>query len=478
MSVQRTLILAHRYLGIAVGLVVVLWCLSGFVMMYVQYPSVTKKLSLQGSSPIALDKCCNTENIGRLNLVDVHRFRIEMMAGDPVVRISGSNRQNPIINLTSGELFSSTSEQLARQVAEDFKKNIDLNGNIDQLNRVDKDQWTVTNFYNRHRPLYQFHLDDDAGTQFYISQSTGEVVQFSTVNQRFWSWVGPITHWLYPTFLRQHNSLWAQVVIGLTIASIFLTVFGVYIGFRQFFKRRGKADLYRGWMLWHHYIGLLFGLFVLMWVTSGLFSMNPWNMVEFSAGQKQGQALQGLPLSDRDVSQFINRLTPQNLPPNSVRLEGYSLRGKLFVLAYEKDGSYQRYDGETLQATTIGKEEWSQLINTLAPAQEIQNTEMIYEDDAYYYSHHNPRQFPVQRVILNNKDQTRFYLNSTSGELAAAYDQQQRVYRWIFNGLHRGDFSGVARSRPFWDIWMWVLLLGVSAGAVTGAYLGFKRLFR
>ena len=30
----RLLLLVHRYLGIAIGVIVALWCLSGFVMMY------------------------------------------------------------------------------------------------------------------------------------------------------------------------------------------------------------------------------------------------------------------------------------------------------------------------------------------------------------------------------------------------------------------------------------------------------------
>ncbi len=35
---MRLLIILHRYVGVAVGLLMVLWCLSGFVMMYQSYP--------------------------------------------------------------------------------------------------------------------------------------------------------------------------------------------------------------------------------------------------------------------------------------------------------------------------------------------------------------------------------------------------------------------------------------------------------
>ena len=38
----RGLIVLHRYLGVAVGLVMTVWCLSGFVMMYSGYPCLTE----------------------------------------------------------------------------------------------------------------------------------------------------------------------------------------------------------------------------------------------------------------------------------------------------------------------------------------------------------------------------------------------------------------------------------------------------
>ena len=81
--------------------------------------------------------------------------------------------------------------------------------------------------------------------------------------------------------LRQHTAVWLQVVIWLTIVSLFLTVIGAYVGIRQFrFRWRQRRSPYRGWGLWHHYAGLVFGLFTLTWLVSGLFSVNPWGALE------------------------------------------------------------------------------------------------------------------------------------------------------------------------------------------------------
>ena len=37
---MRWLILLHRYLGIGIGWMIALWCLSGLVMIYVPYPEL------------------------------------------------------------------------------------------------------------------------------------------------------------------------------------------------------------------------------------------------------------------------------------------------------------------------------------------------------------------------------------------------------------------------------------------------------
>ena len=49
----RLLFLLHRYLGIAVGALMAVWCLSGVVMMYVTYPSLDENTRLQHLAPIS-----------------------------------------------------------------------------------------------------------------------------------------------------------------------------------------------------------------------------------------------------------------------------------------------------------------------------------------------------------------------------------------------------------------------------------------
>ena len=77
----RMLLLIHRYLGIAFGVIVALWCLSGFVMMYVQYPDLDEREYLAGLPALDTTDCCvaNSEVLALLDGVD--EIAIEMLAG-------------------------------------------------------------------------------------------------------------------------------------------------------------------------------------------------------------------------------------------------------------------------------------------------------------------------------------------------------------------------------------------------------------
>jgi hypothetical protein len=84
----------------------------------------------------------------------------------------------------------------------------------------------------------------------------------------------------------------------------------------------------------------------------------------------------------------------------------------------------------------------------------------------------------VYRIIFDDDEQTRYYFEAAGGQLVMKIDKNRRWYRWLFEALHRGDLSAMLRSRPVWDIWLLPLLFGVTVGALTGAYLGIRRLFR
>jgi uncharacterized iron-regulated membrane protein len=125
--------------------------------------------------------------------------------------------------------------------------------------------------------------------------------------------------------------------------------------------------------------------------------------------------------------------------------------------------------------SVITDSEWSAVAEKLLPGQRLASAEWLAHEDAYYYDHHEKLGYPVYRVVFDNPGRSRYYLDAVSGEIARKVDSTERWYRWLFFGLHRGDFTAWMRERPVWDIVMWVLLLGVTVSCVTGAYMGIRR---
>lgn len=101
---------------------------------------------------------------------------------------------------------------------------------------------------------------------------------------------------------------------------------------------------------------------------------------------------------------------------------------------------------------------------------------MLREEDAYYFSHHDQVALPVYRIIANDAENTRYYLDPTSGALLGRADSSSRWHRWLFAGLHRIDFAAWLRTRPAWDIIVITLMLGGLAGSATGVYLAVRRI--
>ena len=470
---MRYLILIHRYLGTAVGIVMVGWCLSGVVMMYVRYPELSHAGRLRHLQPLDWQGCCAAGTKSVADDASVEAFQIESLAGRPVLHLQFADRHVQLRDLFNGQAISRVSIPQATALAR---------GATAQparlLGLIDYDEWTVSGDFNQARPLYLFALDDASGTRVYVSIRTGRMVQVTTSRQRFWNWLGAVPHWLYFAQLRRNVAWWNQVVIWTSLAGCFLTLSGLYIGIRQFLRRpAGRWSAYRGLLYWHHLPGLVFGLFALTWVASGLISINPWGFLDSQASHSALDALLGPPTSGAQVNEELRRLSGTVLPRGIVAIESARLWGQPYLLATDNNGIRQRLDAGG-SAQPLRDADWRRIAKTLGAAT-ASAPELIATGDSYYYSRPGvPQPFPVRRLILNDRDRTRYYLDPVTGTPLGVIDSDARWYRWLHRGLHTLDFSAAVRSRPLWDAVMLVLLAGVTLLCGTGTWLGWRRYIR
>src|SRR5688500_15817886 len=83
---RRMAFLVHRWLGIALALLMAVWAVSGITMMYVSFPETTAKERVAGLATLDLSRCCEGAAIPE---GPIDSASVEMLAGRPVLRWSG-----------------------------------------------------------------------------------------------------------------------------------------------------------------------------------------------------------------------------------------------------------------------------------------------------------------------------------------------------------------------------------------------------
>lgn len=470
---MKIILFVHRYLAVAIGVLMVLWCLSGFVMMYQSYPALDAEARLNGLAPLDISQCCNLDALELDDSAAISQFRIEMLLGDPVLRMGGGGRRDPAlnnINLRTGQPVQELPEAAVLRVAQQFGEGNDIAGAPRSLGIIDIDQWTIQTA-RRNQPAYHIAFDNPAATEIYISGKTGEVFQHTNRKIRILGWLGAVPHWLYPTILRQNGAAWNQVVVWTSIAGSFLAATGMYVGIMRLRRNTRTGQVvspYRGWWYWHHISGLVFGVLALTWVFSGLMTMNPWNALTRGADGSYRESITGT-ASWREVRQFLAS-TDVFDEQNYRQLRPAVFNSRLYMLATTADGAEVRLDVEARLAP-LTRQEVAGTVERLGAS--VKEFTQLEEEDAYYYGHKGDVPLPVYRVLIDDAEQTRLYIDNDTGNVRAL-GATGRTSRWIRTGLHDMDFP-LLRTRPTWYIVVSLMLLGVTALCAIGTWLAIKR---
>jgi hypothetical protein len=464
---RRMAFLLHRWIGIGLALLMLLWTLSGIVMMYVSFPETTREERLGGLQPLDVGVCCKGVPAGPID-----KAQVEMFGGRAVLRWTADDTTH-LTDLGSGAEVRVGADE-ARLVAREFMARRFGSTPAMTVEPGGLDQWTVYGQFKAYAPLYKVNIRDAAGTVLYVSGKNGEVVDDTTAHERFWNWLGAVPHWLYFTALRQHAALWSNVVIYASLLGTFLTVTGIYIGIRMYGRGKRKSP-FRGIALWHHWTGLIFGLVTLTWVFSGFASMQPWGWLEGDGPGPDKAAIAGRPLTGADAAALAQALAAHPRP-GVVSAEAVIQGGKPMAILWHANGQRLLASLPNLTPAKPTVADLTAIARVAGHGAPVASQGLIAEGDAYHYSHHStPAVLPAWRVIYGDAEHTRVYLDPRTGEVVDYVDAGSRQFRWWHSGLHRLDFHGLD-ARPIWDVVMWMLLIGVALCCGLGAWMGWRRL--
>jgi hypothetical protein len=176
----RWLFLTHRYLGIAIGVLMAVWCITGIVMMYVRYPALSSVERLGHLPPLDWHGCCVLHPSSLADDARIDRFQVEMVGTRPMLSLQTAGGRLSLIDLTDGHTVTMLSARGAEDVATTFSRAANDLGRPQLEGMIDYDQWTVSGEFKTARPLFLFALADADGTQLYVSAVTGKVIQVTT----------------------------------------------------------------------------------------------------------------------------------------------------------------------------------------------------------------------------------------------------------------------------------------------------------
>src|SRR5471032_2747904 len=103
---MRYLILVHRYLGTAVGILMIGWCLTGIVMMYVHYPQLSQAERLRHLQTVNWRGCCTVGTTAIRDDAAIEAFQVESLAGRPVLHVQFADRSPQLLDLLDGHAIS------------------------------------------------------------------------------------------------------------------------------------------------------------------------------------------------------------------------------------------------------------------------------------------------------------------------------------------------------------------------------------
>ena len=476
--VKRFAIFVHRWLGVGLCLLFLVWFPSGIGMMYWDFPSVTAADRLERSP--ALDpstvRLSPTEAYAILGLSQPPaQVRLNTFDGRPVYRFR-AGRGETLVYADTGARQVDVTKELMQRAATAWTRQP---ASAATVTAIDVDQWTVQGTFRNLQPLWKYSWPD--GEQVYLSEMSGEVVQYTTTRSRIGAYLGPIPHWLYFTPLRKHQPAWSRVVIWSSGIGSSAAILGIIIAVWMYSPSRryrvaGAATSlpYRGPKRWHAVLGLIFGLGAVTWAFSGMLSMDPFPALTARNPTDIPQALRGRlqmgAFAAKDPREALAQLS--NLQVKELELTSFD--GEPVYMATFGGGATRILPLAGPPRAEFDQQRIVDLVSKAAQPYGLVETRVLDRYDMYYLDRHRQRPLPVILARVNDADQTRYYIDPRTARIVGSYSSRNWMTRWLYHGLHSLDFPWLYNYRPAWDIVVITFMLGGTALCVTSLVLAWR----
>lgn len=478
--IKRILYKFHRILGTLLSILFVLWFLSGFVMIYHSFPKITDTETYKGLTPIDVNKLNYCDSILSEQKLDndVNSWILKAKS-DGSFLLEIKNGANTYLTDQYGKVVN-------RYTYSDIY-NYACNLNNSAIRKVDTihklDRWIPYDRYSSDLPAYKFYYKDSLQSQLYVSSSSGEGMQYSNSDSRFWAWVGAIPHWLYIANLRHYTDLWKGVVIWLSGIGSLVCITGMIIGIRSFYKRYKqkkeiKSPYKKAAYKWHHILGFFFGIFVFTFAFSGMMSLQkvPQWIIKTHNTDLQ-TAAKNNPLKKHPLDYPLNYKTILDRYTGSIKkLEWASFGDLNYYKAVVGDSMYYiDATSDTLKPLYLSQQDIRKRL-TMIHSETI-TVEELQDYDNYYIHKRNKLPLPVYKVSVDDKDKSLYYINPYTADITY-FNANTKARKWTYQALHSFSIKWLLDRPVLWNVLMWVTMIAGTFISLTGLCLSYKTIRR
>ena len=468
------LALFHRWVGVTLCGVFALWFASGAVLHFVPYPALPQSERLAKTLPIDLSRVSLSPMNALAFAPGADDLRLVGIAGRPVYILHVIGRPVVAVSADTGELLGTLSTSEAGRIAGAF-----LGAGVARIEGpLAYDQWTVAQELDAFRPFYRVAIADRSGTALYVSARSGEVLQRTTASERWWNWCGANIHWIYFSALRVHWAAWDRVVWCLALAGLLTCIVGLWLGLVRLaaFRRARRRGLtpFRGWLGWHHRLGLCAGVFAFTWILSGWLSMDHGRLFATGAPtSEQVSRLRGVSLPS--IAAALPISTIQRASPASEIFAG-AIAGHAFIVARGAGAPARipRLDTPSLGPATVIPTSWLIAgVRAAWPNQPVADRGGARADDLYTMAEGVPA--GTRAIAVGGANRVEVYIEPISGGIVTVMGPGRRAYAWVYYALHTFKFPGLASHPMLRDLVVLVPLALGFAFSLTGVIVAILR---
>lgn len=220
----------HKWIGLIVGIQVLLWIVGGLYMTWYPIEVIRGEHNIRAVEPAALNDAGSlipvADAVATAGGARITNLTLGYMLGDPVYRLQRAEGSHMLVDARSGEIISPIPEEKALALAI-----ADFAGETSP----DTANWLTENNleYRGTVPVWQVFLNDEEDTRLYISPDQGRVVSRRTDRWRIFDFFWMLHIMDYEDRTDFNNPL----VIIASIVGLVASLSGIALIYYRFGKR-------------------------------------------------------------------------------------------------------------------------------------------------------------------------------------------------------------------------------------------------